>query len=286
MDSTAIRAIEQLVVASRSEEMSSLTEVPCLVLPEGNQIASLEKFLDQPVRMRRKYRTERIEDFAKYVNNAGAIIDRAAIFVTPKNGGAVAILDYGDHITPLWGDHRAILAMRKMPEICALEEACSQPITQRKLIDFLEDWLDHARQFSSMEGDEENDYEVMFTDMSIPRAVAAIRRVDIKKAREQSHEHGDMRNQMSAMESVEASTSIGKLPAGFRFRCAPYENLIEREYTVRLALRTEDTSTPKFTLRIMAAEQTEVLVAQEIEERIRNAVTEINPERIFVGTID
>lgn len=268
MEAKAIERIEQLAAAA-SDRLPK-THIPAIALPQGTQIHDLEHLLAAPVRMRQTYTTERLADFCRYVKaEAEGGLSDAACFVAPNGSGADAVLDYGTHSAPLWGSHRAELRMRHTAEFTALDEITRRPLTQRDLIDFIEDW---AHILTPVRGDDE---------ISLPQALAAIRRVDIKQTKNVGHEQGDWGATRSSMEQIEAKSGDQALPDGFQVRCRVYPHTAERTITARLSLLTGD-DTPRLRLRILGREQLMQEIAEEIEQAIS---TELAGIRVFVGGI-
>lgn len=92
-------------------------------VPEGYDLESLEKFQDNPARVRETATLSGVTDFVAYVDRHKN--DGSAVFIAPnisslKKGAilATAVIDYHHKeansvgVTPEWGTHRALLAAR------------------------------------------------------------------------------------------------------------------------------------------------------------------------------
>ena len=110
----------------------------------------------------------------------------------------------------------------------AMRAACSKPLGQRELHDFLEDWRDNTFALYDGATDDGKPYSA---------ALAAVRDITIETARSVNSVERDMGATRSAMESVDAKSKL-VLPSGFLFKAVPYEGLQERTFTLRLGVNT------------------------------------------------
>lgn len=265
-----LQRLEQLIAAAQTLEE---TDVPAVVLPSGAGVESLEHLLSTPMRMRQTFTTERLSDFCRYVGGeAGSTDDAAgvAVFVRPDGSGAEAVIDYGTHNSPLWGQHRARLVMRHTPEFAGLLGIVDKRLGQRDLIEWLEDW---GRIITPYRGDEE---------ISLAQAISVIRRIDIKEKRTQTHETGEWSAVRSSLEEIEATSSGDVMPDGFRIKCQLYPETQEREITTRLSLLTGDDA-PTLRLRIVGFDRLRQEVAEEVELVITNQLGATT--RVFCGSV-
>lgn len=263
-----IERLEQLIAAS--QRLPESVEIPAVVLPEGAKVQSLEHLFSAPFHMAHTYRTERLADFCQYVDEESADDrDEAACFVAPDGSGATAIMDYGTHSAPRWGKHRAVLSMCHTSEFAALLKATQQPLKQRDMIDLLEDWEHILTPFQGGSG------------TTIARAVAAIRRVDIKQQKNTTHETADWSAARSSMEKIEAASGDQAMPDYFQAACRVYPHTQQRTIDLRLSLLTGD-DTPRLRLRILGLEALMHEVAEEIELELR---TRLQGIRVYVGQV-
>lgn len=262
MDRTAIETIQELVAST----LGNLpTHIPSAVVPNSCKVQSLEHLQEHPSHTRAKFQTERLHDFCNYVK-ANVQPHDTAVFIKPDGSGASAILDYGTHETPLWGHHRAALKMKHTPEFSALLEASKRPLSQRDLIDWLEDWPDI----------------ITAEDMDLDKAIQRIRRIDIKTARAITTEEGNLSARRSAMEEIEATSGAESPPGTFLVRCCLYPHTQEREVTVMMLLST-GSEKPAFKLRIVGLEALQQQVAEEIELDI---ISRLEGMTTYVGNVE
>jgi len=275
MDNTAIQRIEQLAVTALTLPK---TDIPAVALPGDAKLQSLESFSQQPARMRSTYTTERLGDFTKYVNDEHLLESATAMFVDPRGEGATCIIDHGNHEEPLWGDHRAILAMKHTPEFAALLKATQETLTQRNLTDFLEDWADEITPLTIIEEDGEEKSE----KVSVARAIASIRTVDIKGKHETSHTDGNFKAARTSMEEIEAKARSGSLPSFLVMSCSLYPDTRQRDITARLSLLTGGDK-PAFRLRIVGLEKIEHETSEDVQLMLRSGIEE--DVRMYIGAV-
>jgi len=264
-------AIQQLMELSTAATVKPDTDVPTAIMPGNCKVVSLEQYQETPSHMAARFTTERLEDFAAYVNEEAPAEGDTAVFVDPDGSGAQAIIDQGSHQTPLWGRHTATLAMVKTPEFRALDQATNGPMSQRQLTDWLEDW---APIITPMIGEEA---------LSIAKAITAIRRIDIKASVDKTREEGDFSASRSSLEKVEARSGAGRLPELFDVQCRVYPCTASRNIRARLTLKTGGDE-PRFNLRIIGLDNLMREVAEEIELELKQRVsTPATDIRFFVG---
>lgn len=273
MDHTAIKRIEELAAAQQRELTDAGIYIPATVLPGGCQVHSLEHLMEHPAHQRVHYTTERLEDFCTYVKDEALSEGNTAVFVAPNGSGAEGIIDFGMHDTPLWGHHKAALAMRHSPEYAGLLAACTRDLDQRSLVDWLEDWSHTVQPLMNDE-----------TAISIPQAIQMIRKVDLKAMANKTSEVGDFSEGRSTMEQIEAKCGDGTPPAVFVITCQPYPHTRSRAIRARLSLKT-GTGAPMFRLRIIGKDAIEKEIAEEVELEIKTRLAS-SDVRLFVGSVD
>jgi len=276
MEANVVQKITELALAGRDLPQR---DHPGIVLPSadgGWEVQSLEHLEDQPYRQRVRYRTNRISDFVRYVE-AEALEAETAVFVRPEGGGGVAIIDFGSHSDPRWGEHRAHLDMKRTPEYLALLQVVERHQPQRGLIEFLEDWRDLISPYArALEEGGQDEF------LSVGQAITSVRRIEVKGTESQTTEDEDFRKIRSAMETVEARSRKGQLPAGFTFTCKPYPELQQRNIDVRISMLTTQ-NTPHFSLRIVGQGALDEAVAEEVELDITSRLNQ--KARVFVGAV-
>ena len=88
----------------------------------------------------------------------------------------------------------------------------------------------------------------------------------------------------SAFETVEAESGAGQLPSGFLFTCKAYDETSELTLDLRLSLLTGG-GEPSFRLRVMRHDAVIREIAEDVEERIKQAIGD-DTLRVFVGHIE
>lgn len=273
MEAEALKRIEELTAASRADIE---TDIPSVVLPGGTEVRSLEKLMDRPARMRQNYETVRIPDFVRYVNeSASKQSGDSAVYVLPDGSAATAMIDHGTVSEPLWGDHKAHLSLAETRAFTAMKSLCARHITNQTLIDYLEDW-----------GDDGTDDEVAGVVayrhgevVSLGRAIAAIRRVEIKSTSGSTHEVHDFAASKSAFSDIEAKGSEETMPTHLVINAPVYVGTEPREIVAKIGIVPRDDE-PAFRLRMLRFESIQEAVAAEVEERLRNELHGID---VFVG---
>lgn len=273
MDRTAITRIEELTAAaSANYVLGEQVDIPAIALSSGNKIESLEFLLERPIHMRARFSTDRLEDFCAYVKSEALTEGHTSLFIKPDGSGAEAVIDFGDHSTPGWGHHTAALKMKYTPEFAGLLRACESDLTQRALIDWLEDWQNAITPFS----DEDN-------TISIGQAIQRIRRIDINAISKTTNQVGDFNASRTAMEEIDAKCGTDSPPAMFSLTCQVYPCTRSRDITARLMLKT-GAAAPTFRLRIIGKDAIEKEVAEEIDLEIRERLNGTDV-RIHTGSI-
>lgn len=270
MDAEAIKHIESLAVAGSYIDDARNVDYPLSIIPQGAEIVSLERFNDNPNRMRSKFRTERVADFAAYAKE-NADEEKTAVFVSPDGDGATAIFDYGTPDVPLWGDHRGELTLQQTPAYKALVKACQNPLSKRDMVDFLEDWGHIVTVYSG----EEN--------IPLTKALSMVRRSEITATRTAEHEEGDWNHKRSAMEELDVKTGKSQPPSKIVLYAGVYTETKVRDISARIVLRTGDDE-PRFGLRITGHDDLLDQTAKEVEERLIGELAG-NVERVFVGEV-
>lgn len=250
-------AIQELALAQAIEAANKAVNRPSAVaLPDTFGIHDLEQYLPNRRRLRGHMETSVIGDFAGYV--AANKEPGARVFVNQQQMHAVAVLNIGTPTAPGHADNTATYKLQQTAAFKALGSiATGQPLTQQRLAEFLEDWIEFvwcAR-----------DSAVVPT----MRAISAIRAITIEKLQKVASEEQQLSASRSAFESVKAEGN--DIPALIQFRTVPYQGLAERNFTMRLAIITEGKA-PSLTLRIVKAEEHAEQMATELANLVRGAI--------------
>jgi uncharacterized protein YfdQ (DUF2303 family) len=261
MDSSAVKSIGQLAIEAASANRIDAT-TPAIILTDSNgrqTVCSIEHLQEGRSRYRGTFATQNLGAFADYVvatveNNAPRT--PAAGFIDPDHASAVAYFNLGDHEHPGHGDNTAALTLKPTAAYAALLATTQRALDQRTLHDFLEDWRDNITVL--VDGQPR--------DNGIANALAAVRDITVEQARKVQHVERDFGATRSAMESVDARSTL-TLPSGFEFKAVPYEGLQERTFRLRLGVNTGGDKL-SLTLRIQQAEQLSEDIARDFLARL------------------
>lgn len=275
MDNTAIQAIGQFAI--EAEKTNRLdTSVPAIILrdSDGNQfIASIEHLQPYRSRFRGTFRTNSLQDYARYVTSRGdgeGFIDSAALAATTifdlhvttdgAPNGNPAIATYFGH-----AEHRAILKLDQTSAFAALNRVVGAKFTQKGIAEWIEDWFDFlAADYPDSTDPVGNDPQRM------RQALTALRKVKVKATGESVHTDKDFGASRSALEDIEASSDVG-LPRGFRFTCQPCEDLPSRDFYLRLGI-LPDAEKPLFHLRWAKRDTDIEAIGQAFKSTLRDAI--------------
>lgn len=265
--STEKEAIEHIETISAASRQIPDTDFPAAVLPEHVRIHDLQKFQEYRNRFTGTMSTSLISEFAAYTN----LHEGEQVFIDPNNMTAVAFFNLGDVGEPGHGDWRAKVKLEKTAPFTALLKAADgEPMSQKRLAEFLEDWRDCVK---VIDEDDKN--------MALSHAINAVRKVTLEERRGSEHEENTFGRKRSGFEEIEANRE-NKLPAKIAFTCdAPYRSLDSRTFALRVSLLT-GAGEPYFTLRIVQLEQHEEEMAEEFRLELREALKE-NIET-YIGT--
>mgnify|MGYP005851356125 CR=1 FL=1 len=266
MDRSAIEALQELLALG---PRVADTDYPVAVLPSSMSVTTLEKHQAHPFRMRAQILTKRIAEFTNYVIDAGN--QDTVVFVQPDGRAAVAVMDFGNTDEPGWQEHSVILNLDLSPEMQALENLiAATPLTQRQLIEFIEDWHEIIGAEAAGGG-----------EMTANKAIAAIRSVTIEGVRKATKEEADFEASVSALEKVSASSNNGALPGTLRVSCPYLRELTVQQFEVRLSILTTQ-DTPMFNARIVGLDRIQKEAADEVESLIRES---LDDTRIYLGEL-
>lgn len=265
MEAQALDRIVALVHAGQIGNPG--TDVPTMLVPQGYELASLEKYGIAPSRFRGKYSTQSIEDFSTYINNH----ETASVFVDTDDMSALAFFDLGDPDIPGHGEHRAGLKLKKNAAFVAALHAHGTAFGQKELAHWIEDWH-HCITGEDTDGKE----------MTSKTLANAVRRIEIKASSERTHEDGDFNASRSALDQLDARAGAAT-PAVIRFACIPYEGLKVRTFELRVSILTGD-NVPKLKLRIIGLEGVQEEMAKEFKAVLASQVNE--HAELLLGNFD
>lgn len=236
------------------------TQTPTIVLPEGCQVVTLEKWQAGRSRFRGIYSTHSLADFSIYV------IDRAVAnakgFIDQDEMTCTLLFNLGTDVLPGHADDRAVLRLKASAGYKAAQAIGGRAMSQKDLSDWIEDW----NQFLTA-ADETGQA------MTIAKAIAAVRTITIKAASESDHTVGETSASRSTLDQIEAR-SKETLPNTLLFNVIPYEGLTEQQIMLRVSVITSG-SQPVLKLRWVGEEVQREDIAQEfktvLQEKIGDA---------------
>jgi uncharacterized protein YfdQ (DUF2303 family) len=253
MDESAIQLI-QTTALSAAGAIDGRLPPHMVALPQTFKLVDLEQFLEHRTRYRGQFATASLADFATYVKAKSPAPGTAEGFVDADRLSAKVFFNLREaENLPGHGDWNATLALRPTAAYTALCGIEGKQLTQRQLIDWLEDW---------------NPNIVMVIDdagasMSLSAAVQAFRKLTIAARKDSTHTQGDRSAARTAMEEIEAKAQ-GAFPDRIRFACVPYLGLSDRTFELRVGVLT-DHDDPRIVLRSVQKEAQVEAIAQEFK---------------------
>lgn len=245
------------------------TDTPTVVLPDGCQVITLEKWQAGRSRFRGIYSTHSLADFAAYA--AGRATAGAKGFIDQDVMTCTLIFNLGDTAAPGHADDRALLRLKPSAGYKAAQAIGGRAMSQKDLSDWIEDWhqyltaVDEAGQA-----------------MGISKAIAAVRTITVKAASESDHTVSETSASRSSMDQIEAR-SKETLPANLLFSVVPYDGLTEQQIQLRVSVITSG-SQPALKLRWVGEEVQREEIAQEFKSVLENQIGEA--AKLTLGSFD
>lgn len=245
------------------------TNTPTVVLPEGCQVVTLEKWQAGRSRFRGIYSTHSLADFAAYTAERASADAKG--FIDQDEMTCTLIFNLGDTLAPGHADDRAVLRLKASAGYKAAQAIGGRAMSQKDLSDWIEDWnqyltaVDEAGQA-----------------MGISKAIAAVRTITVKAASESDHTVSETSASRSTMDQIEAR-SKETLPTSLLFSVVPYEGLTEQQIQLRLSVITSG-SQPALKLRWVGEEVQREDIAQEFKAVLQGKIG--NNARLVLGAFD
>lgn len=220
-------------------ESKAINKQTILVNPSA-KILSLEQYEGGRSRKRGTFATQDLESFTGYVEHY-ADEDDPIVFINKDAMKAVAILNFeADGFEQGHLDHRAILTAEQTATFSKLlNVGHSGRIKQKVFAEFLEDW-GHQLVARDEEGNE----------IENAKAINAIRNMRIDESAQTDSSAGNYRETRSRLESVEAKSIGGALPAHFTVYDECYYGLGAQCLKLRLGI-SSDEGVPVFKLDVI-----------------------------------
>ncbi len=248
--------IDSATVESRTSIKDALEGAGIAGLHTDFTLRDLESYMPNRRRLRGTMFTASVADFADYaVNNKEP---GAAIFIDADTMSAAAVLNMGTTDKPGHADNVAVLKAKETAAFKALMAADGAVRSQREAAEFIEDWAANIRCF--------NDETLLPT----PKAASAVRSITVEAARKVESEERSLSASKSTMDSVTAS-SKDTLPTSLVFKCVPYKDMAEREFTLRLSVTTSR-ELPCVILRVVKLDEHNEQMAQEMADKIKSSL--------------
>lgn len=250
MDESAIRLIQQTAIGANDNRQARMPE-GTIALPDNFRIHDLDQYLENRRRYRGGFTTASLSDFVAHViANKG----ESQGYIDADKLSATVFFNLGDVLSPGHGDWTATLQLKATAAYRALLGVAGKQLSQRELIEWLEDWNGNVDGFLGPDD----------AYVNASAAIEAIRKINIKSTKDSTHVEQERRASRSAMEEVEASAGPS-LPSRINFRCEPYLGLPERSFALRLSVLTSHEE-PTLVLRIASLEEQKEAIAKDFKE--------------------
>lgn len=256
MDASAISLIQKTAIEAARENILD-TFVPAALVDNDKSVISLENFQGHRAYFRGEFSTCLLSEFASYVKaNPGG-----KGFINHKCATATVFHNLGDETTPGLADWRSHLMLEPTAAYASALGINAKNLTQKQLVEWLEDWADHIGTIPTPDADHE----------SMTTGLHAIRTLNIKASVDTTHTDKNFGASKSSFEDIEASSKAG-LPWGFTFATEPYLGFRSREFVLRLSVITGDT--PYLKLRIVGFEKQQEDIAKEFRQSLLTEIGE------------
>ena len=253
---TEAEVIASLARTASAPKVVDPNDYPAFVITNDDQnVESLERLLPSPSRIRQRVMIDDVTSFIDYLNTFKD--EHSRVFVSLAEEQVVAVVDYHDRVKPRWGDHVAVLRLRKSIPWDAWTKIHNADLSQVRFAEFLEDnsgsivkpkaaeVVEMARTFSAK------------TDVAFSSAVRL--------------ENGDV--QLAFAEKTAASAGKRgniEIPTQLELKVCPFEGSNEETVIVRMRYRIND-GVLTFKLTIARREELERAVLDSIAAQVRKA---------------
>lgn len=269
MDHTAIKQIQDNATAHFGADQLIKMGAPAIALPKDFVLHSLEKYRPQKARFTGSFTTNRLASFVAYHLQHSPGAD---VFVDPSNMSARVIYDLGDKTAPGHCEQTASLTLETTAEFSAYIAVTGSTHSQRFLAEWIEDWRDYITAI------DEDDSAI-----PIKQLISTIRNITIEGIAKRDNEEGNFSSKKTAIESVEAKSSVGKLPRTLKFECIPYKGLPAQSFAFRLSIKT-GADKPSFSVYRVQGELEDENTAEEFCQLINGELG--GESTIYHGTFN
>ena len=243
-----------------ANEVNNAYDSSLIIVPESFKQVDIEKYMPERRRFRGTFSTTDIEDFIAYAINQTA----EAIFINAgqERMSAVAYFDLGDQASPGHADHISTLSCEPLPAYKAALRINGERLKQSQLAEFIEDWLP---QLTILCDDEvQNPLQ----------AIQAVRNIKITASAAAAHSEHHFGAARSAMEEVEAKSTVHKLPTHIKFNLVPHSGFDAIDVMFRVSVIT-DAENPRLTLRWMQQDIQQQAIGDNLKRLITDAIAQI-----------
>lgn len=225
------------------------------------RILDLEQFDAGRTRKRGVFATQDIDSFADYID-LNALPEHISVFVDKNQMRAVAILNFdADGFEQGCLDHKAVLDAELTVMFKKLVSMHDMGRCKQKVFaEFLEDW-GHKVIARDADGNE----------IENAKAINAVRNMRIDESAQTDSHTGNYRETRSRLESVEAKSIDGALPAYFTVNDECYQGIPARNLDLRLGISNDD-GQPVFKLEIKALQSVRDELAKEFADIVATRV--------------
>ena len=252
-------------------ELLNHNGIDAIATPSGVAVVDLEKYRANRRRLTGTMTTACVESFKNYIGQFQSEGD-ALVFIDPTSMTAACALNFGTVTAPGHVDHWSKLALERTSAYIKLLQVAKQGTrqSQRDAAEFCEDF---AAFITFFEVDQT-------TAIPAATAVKALRNLKIEAAQSATSGAGSFNREKSLLESVKVDTSAG-LPHFISFKCAPYKDLEEREFLIRVGVGEDTSKNAVFVMQIVRHD----LIVQEMAEELAALLKEkMQAVKVFIGT--
>jgi uncharacterized protein YfdQ (DUF2303 family) len=271
MDKSAIQQIQELGQAPEFLKQLEPTNFPVAALPAAYELHDLESYMQNRNMFRGTLSTANIDEFVRYHDDYQ--LEGNQCFVNPDDMSALTIFDLGTQVHPGHCQHKAKLSLKKTAAFKELLHRHELKQNQKQLAEFIEDYSDFIRVFSTY-GDLINN----------PVASAAVRNMKFEAKAGRESSVSDFSQHQSEYESIAVKTKDEfPMPAVFKFTCEPYLGLTERVFEMRMSTIGNET----LILRIKKLEQHEEEMGEEFQNILAKSFVDENIEiDTYIGSFN
>lgn len=243
--------------------IQAVNEEIALMNPNA-RILNLEQYKNGRQRKRGMFTTTNIDSFGDYIE-LNAQPEHISVFVDKNQMRAVAILNFeAEEFEQGHLDHQAVLTAERTVMFKKLVGMHDMGRCQQKVFaEFLEDW-GHKVVARDADGNE----------IENGKAINAVRSMRIDENAQTESHAGNYRETRSRLESVEAKSIDGALPAYFTVNDECYQGIPARNLALRLGISSDD-GQPVFKLEIKAL--------QSVRDELAKEFADIVASRMFDG---